>query len=264
MTNNITSESNVLIFQDLKRNWIVKVVGGKKFHMSDGHFDFDDIIGQPYGITVHTHLGTPLQIMKPIVLDYILKAPRKTNIIYPKDAGLILLHGGISSGCRIIESGAGSGALTTLLASIVRPEGHVYTYELRSDFIELTKRNLKRAGFDDNVTLYQRNIAEGADESDVDVVILDLGDPWTVIPAAHKALKPSGIFVSYSPTINQVMKTVQQLQDLPFCNIYTLECFVREIMVRTGKTRPATRMIGHTGYLTFARKLLARNLDEDA
>jgi tRNA (adenine57-N1/adenine58-N1)-methyltransferase len=119
----------------------------------------------------------------------------------------------------------------------------------------LTRRNIERSGIADYVTIYHRNIADGIEQTDVDAVVLDLGDPWSVIPQAYNALRPSGIFVSYSPTINQVMKTTEQLSKNPFCNIYTLECFTREILVRPGKTRPATRMIGHTGYLTFARKI---------
>ncbi|MHA1713761.1 MAG: tRNA (adenine-N1)-methyltransferase [Candidatus Ranarchaeia archaeon] len=256
MPDKILPDNHVIVYQDHKRNWLVKAAPGKQFHTSEGHINFDEVIGKPFGITVYTHLGTPLMILRPTVLDFVLNAPRKTNIIYPKDAGLILLHAGIASGSRVVESGVGSGALTSLIASIVKPDGHLYAYEIRRDFIELAERNLKRASLSKYVTIHHQDITKGIKQTSVDAVILDLGDPWLVVAEAWKALRPSGKFASYSPTIDQVMRTVKHLHEMPYCDIFTLECFIREIMVRPGKTRPATRMIGHTGYLTFARKIL--------
>ena len=257
MTDIIQPEDHVIIYQDKKLNWLIKLHPGKQFHTSDGHVDHDEIIGKSFGTIVRTHLGTSFFLLRPTTLDYILTAPRKTNIIYPKDAGLILLYAGIQSGSRIVESGAGSGALTTLLTSIVKPDGHVFTYEIRNDFFELTKRNLLRVGLSEYSTLHHQDVTNGISEKDIDVIILDLGAPWSVIPEAWKALRPSGIFTSYSPTIDQVMKTTEALHHEKWCDAKTVECFVRDIMVRPGKTRPATRMIGHTGYLTFARKIIS-------
>jgi tRNA (adenine57-N1/adenine58-N1)-methyltransferase len=164
------------------------------------------------------------------------------------------MFSGIGSGSRVVEAGTGTGALTSALAFHARPTGHVYSYEVRQEFADLALKNLERAGLSDYVTVKQKDITQGIDESEADAVVLDMATPWAVVPHAHSALKGSGTIVSFSPTIDQTVKTVEALNENNFVDVQTLECLMRQMRVERGKTRPATLMTGHTGYITFARK----------
>ncbi len=246
----------VYIFLDAKRNWIRKVKAGDAFHSNKGIIQYDDLIGNSFGFKVKSHSGTIFQVHRPSQTDIQIAMGRNTQIIYPKDAGIILIEAGIVSGSRVVESGTGSGALTGILARAVGESGHVYTYEIREDMYKGAERNLKRYGLLSNITMHHKDILEGIEESNVDAVVLDLATPWEAVDDAHRALKPSHVFTSYSPTIEQSMKTCKALGESgSWGMIKTVEVLQREIMVREGKTRPTTWMVGHTGYLTFARSM---------
>ncbi len=245
------------IFLDGKRTWIRRVKAGEKFHSNKGIINYDDIIGQPYGIKVTSHSGQIFQIHRPSQADLQIVMGRNTQIIYPKDAATLLFHADINAGCRVVEAGTGSGALTGILSRAVGPTGHVFTYEVREDMYVAAKRRLGELGLLHNVTMHQADIQQGIQESDIDAVVLDLATPWEIVDDAHRALKPSHILASYSPTIEQVMKTCKALAESgKWGMIKTLEILEREILVREGKTRPTTWMVGHTGYMTFARSLI--------
>ncbi len=256
MNDIIQDGSTVYIFLDAKRNWIRRVKAGSEFHSNKGLISYDDIIGKPFGIRVTSHSGQIFQIHRPSRTDIQISMGRNTQIIYAKDAGTILLEAGIGAGSRVVESGTGSGALTWVLSNAVGSTGHVYTYEIREDMHNGARKNLEKYAEMDRITLYHRDISEGISETDVDAVVLDLATPWEIVDIAHGALKPSHYFVSYSPTIEQVMKTCRALGESgKWGMIKTLEVLQREIMVRENKTRPTTWMVGHTGYMTFARKI---------
>ena len=246
----------VLLFLDHRRTYLVKIEGGKSFHTHKGFIKFDDLIGKDYGSTVLSSLGVEFIALKPLLRDYIMKSVRRTQITYPKDVALIVMFSGIGPGSRVVEAGTGTGALTTALAHYVKPEGRVYSYEIREEFLKTAEKNLKRAGLIDFVELKNKDITAGIDESGVDAVILDLATPWLVAPHACTALKPSGTIVSFSPTIDQVVKTVEALKESGFVDVETFECLMRGMQVERGKTRPQTLMTGHTGYITLARKAL--------
>jgi tRNA (adenine57-N1/adenine58-N1)-methyltransferase len=142
-----------------------------------------------------------------------------------------------------------------LLGYHVAPEGHVFSYEIREDFAKVARKNLIKAGLKELVTVKQKDILEGITETNVDALVLDMAVPWEVVPIAYTALKGGGVLTSFSPTIEQTQKTVDALYASHFTEIATRELIEREILVRKGKTRPATRMIGHTGYVTSARKV---------
>jgi tRNA (adenine57-N1/adenine58-N1)-methyltransferase len=188
--------------------------------------------------------------------DFIFKSQRKTQITYPKDVALIVMFSGIGPGSHVVEAGTGTGALTTALAHYVKPNGYVYTYEIRPEFIQTAQKNVERAKLTEYVKFKNKDITEGIDESNVDAVVLDLATPWLVVPPAYQALKGGGTIVSFSPTIDQVVKTVEALQQKEFKDIQTIECIMRRMQVEYGKTRPETLMTGHTGYITQARKTL--------
>jgi tRNA (adenine57-N1/adenine58-N1)-methyltransferase len=235
---------------------MVRVEAGKSFHTHKGYVKLDDLVGKEFGATIRSSLGADFIALKPILSDYIMKSSRSTQITYPKDASLIVMFSGIGSGSRVIESGTGTGALTTALAHYVRPSGKVYTYDIRGEFTKNAEKNLTRANLIDFVELKNKDVTMGFDERDVDAVVLDLATPWLVIPFAYEALKPSGTLVSFSPTIDQVVKATEALRENNFIFIETVECLMRGMQVERGKTRPQTLMTGHSGYITHARKAL--------
>lgn len=235
---------------------MIRVENGKSFHTHKGFVKLDDLIGKGYGCTIQSSLGFEFTALKPLLHDYIMKSARQTQITYPKDIALIVMFSGIGPGSRVVESGTGTGALTTALAHYVQPDGRIYTYEIRREFQKTAEKNLARAGLTQYVELKNKDITTGMDEKDIDSVILDLAVPWMVVPHAQAALKPCGTIVSFSPTIDQIVKTAEALRENGFVSMETIECLMRGMQVERGKTRPHTLMTGHTGYITFARKAI--------
>ena len=170
------------------------------------------------------------------------------------------MFSGIGPGSHVVEAGTGTGALTTALAHYVKPDGRIYSYEIREEFLRAAEKNLRRAGLIDFVELKNKDITAGIDEMDVDAVILDLATPWLVVPHAYTALRPCGTIVSFSPTVDQVVKTAEALKENGFVDTETVECLMRGMQIERGKTRPQTLMTGHTGYITFARKATKHNV----
>ncbi|MHA1410304.1 MAG: tRNA (adenine-N1)-methyltransferase [Candidatus Odinarchaeia archaeon] len=241
----------VLLILSPKKRWLLKVNKGGEHHTHRGIIKFDEIIGKPFGSRVTSSMGVEIEVHKPLLSDIVLKMRRSTQIIYPKDVGLILAFTGIKSGSRVAEAGIGSGGLTLFLANAVLPDGKIFGYDIRDESIEATVNNLERFGLSQYVEVKKHDVCEGFKENNLDAVILDLATPWSVIPKAYDALSGSGVLVSYSP-----QKAVKAMEESKFSDIRTLECLTREILVREGKTRPTTFMVGHTGYITFARKSL--------
>ncbi len=256
MPNLIAENDNVILVLEPRRTYMVRIEQGKTFHTHKGYIKLDDLIGKEFGSTLQSSLGAQFTALKPGLTDYIMKSSRNTQITYPKDAALIVMFSGIGPGSRVVESGTGTGALTTPLAHYVRPMGKVYTYELRGEFQKNAEKNLRRSGLLEYVELKSGDVTQGIEERDVDAVVLDLATPWLVIPHAYEALKPSGTIVSFSPTIDQVVKATEALRENNFKLIETVECIMRAMQVERGKTRPQTLMTGHTGYITYARKAL--------
>jgi tRNA (adenine57-N1/adenine58-N1)-methyltransferase len=257
MTELIAEGEDIFLYLDRKRTYLVRVEAEKSFHTHKGYLQLGDLIGKEYGTRIVSSMGIEFVALKPTLRDYIFKTKRKTQISYPKDICLIIIFSGIGPGSRVVEAGTGTGALTNALAHYIKPTGRVYTYELRLEIRERAIRNLERAKVYEYVEAKNRDVTEGIDEKDVDAVILDMATPWLVVPHAYTALKGSGVLVSFSPTIDQTVKTVEALKDNGFVGIETVETLMRFMQVERGKTRPQTVMTGHTGYLTFARKALA-------
>jgi len=185
---------------------------------------------------------------------------RKAQVIGPKDAAAILFHGDIGPGSVVVEAGAGSAWLTVALASAVGSQGRVISYEERPDFAAVAEGNLRRAGLLGRVTLRVADIALGIPDRDVDAVVLDLPDPWTVFDAAWKALRIGGSVVTFLPNVEQVRQAVEALREAPFAEVRTLEIIEREIEVKETGTKPSFAPLGHTGYITTARKALDKFL----
>jgi tRNA (adenine57-N1/adenine58-N1)-methyltransferase len=251
---NISQGDNVLLYLNPRRTYLVRMEKGKSLHTHKGYIEHDSLVGKPYGTRVTTNTGAEFIALRPALRDYIFKTQRKTQIMYPKDIALIVMFSGIGPGSKIVEAGTGAGALTTALAHYVKPTGKVYSYEIRPEFIQTAQKNLEKASLSKYVVIRNKDITLGIDESNLDAVILDLATPWSAIPQAYLALRESGAIVSFSPTIDQVIKTVEALKENGFTDVQTIECIMRGMQVEPGRTRPETLTTAHTGYITFARR----------
>lgn len=255
---NIKNGDTVLIYTPDKKTYLVTVEEGKRMSTHLGELALGDAVGLEYGSAIYSSLKHPFLVLEPTLEDRMMKVKRFTQIIYPKDAAIIIMKTGIKPGMRVIECGAGSGSLTIALANAVAPGGRVYTYDRSERFLENAKRNVEAAGYGDIVELKLREAGDGFDETGVDVVVLDLPSPWDGIPAAARALRGGGRIASLSPTYNQVEKAAGILDSHGFVFLQTVEVLVRHIRVAYGKTRPEERMVSHTGFLTFGRKALVK------
>jgi tRNA (adenine57-N1/adenine58-N1)-methyltransferase len=251
----IEEGSYVLLFHTPRKKWLTRMTQDKKLHTHLGIIDISAAIGMEYGSAVRTTEGKLIFLIEPTIHDFIMKSERKTQIVYPKDLGYIAARTGLKNGSKVLEVGTGSAALTTFMASIVKPEGHIYSFDVNPEFMEIAKRNLEKAGMSQYVTLHQHDPHQGVDVRDADVAIVDLGDPWTVLDQVHDALKGSGAFVAICPTMNQIEKTATELKRSGYADIDCVEILIRSMEAREGMTRPSMRMIGHTTYLVFARKV---------
>ena len=251
----IKEGDEIYLVLDHRRNYKVQVQKDKQFHTHKGFIELGELINQPYGITVTSSLGVSFYVLKPLIRDRVLKTDRRTQVLYPKDIGYILLQLGIGPGSTVVEAGTGSGALTMALANVVRPNGKVYSYDINEKHQNTAAKNIQKSGLMPYVDLDILDITKGIPQEDVDAVILDMATPWQVIEHAWKAMAGSAVFLSFSPIIEQVMKTTEELNKHPFIEIETVELMLREITVAYNKTRPKTQMIGHSGYLTSARKV---------
>ncbi|KKK46450.1 hypothetical protein LCGC14_0575010 [marine sediment metagenome] len=264
MSTNLIKENDlILLILDQRRRWLIPVKSGGSFHTHKGIIEFDDIIGQNYGTVVfskpHKQQGYKFLVFKPLPSDYVVHMARKTQIIYPEDAGLILLYTGIGPGSIVIEAGCGSGALSCILGNYVRPNGHVYSYDIRQKSLKRAKINVEQANLQDFISIqYGDILTDELSHVNVDSIVLDMPQPWKAIPRVKNYLKLSGTFVSFSPTIEQIKKTTESLKRNDFFEVNTYELIKRRMQVKENATRPEIRMIGHTGYLTFGRKI--RNL----
>ncbi len=245
------------------KTFLVRLHHGRRLQTHRGILLHDDLIGRPLGSTVRSHLGMAYYLLTPSWDDLLRGIRRNSQIVYPKDIGYILMKMAIRPGTIVVEAGTGSGSLAAGFASSVMPAGHVYSYEVRSDMQTLARRNLEQLGLAEYVTLKLRDIAEGFDETDADALFLDVPTPWHYLEQAHAALRGGGFFGSILPTANQVVQLLAELQRLPFAFVE-----VEEIMLRGYKTvperfRPMDRMIGHTGFLIFARALAEAPIGEE-
>ncbi len=247
----------VLFFYRASKNWLTRIEKNKKLHTHIGIIDFDSILGLEYGSSVITSKQKKVYLMLPTIFDFVMKSDRKTQIVYPKDLGYIAIRTGLKSGCNVLEIGTGSASLTTFFASLVGPSGHVFTYDINEEFMEIARKNLKKSGMENYVSMFKQDImTEGLERTDIDIAIIDLGDPWNVLQIVHKCLKNSGSVAVICPTMNQLEKTSKHMNEVGFMDIESTEIMIRNIEAREGKTRPSMRMIGHTTYLIFGRKII--------
>lgn len=239
------------------RHYAVTLKAGDSFQLSGETIGHDTLIGKPDGTLVTLSAGRRLLALRPTLSEYVLKMPRGAQVLYPKDLGVIIQWADIYPGARVFEAGTGSGALTMALLRAVGERGHVYSYEAREDFAETAMKNIYRyMGAVTNLTLSHRDAYQGIELTDVDRVILDLPEPWQIVPHAASTLRSGGVYLSYVPTIPQVMQTVEALNRASvFAMIQTFETLLRTWNIEGRSVRPDHRMVAHSGFLTVARKV---------
>jgi tRNA (adenine57-N1/adenine58-N1)-methyltransferase catalytic subunit len=246
----------VLLVGKDRKEFIFRVASGQQFQSHRGVLDHEKIIGQLWGDDVETHLGYPYLILPPSLEQIIRTIKRTTQIMYPKDIGYLMMKMNIGPGTEVVEAGTGSGAMTVALARMVQPHGRVITYETHEDIQSLAQKNVNRVGLSDYVTFKLGDIAEGIAERGVDALFLDVREPWLYLQSAHAALKGGGFFGALLPTTNQVTMLLYQLRQQHFGFIEVEELILRPYKAVTDRFRPMDRIVGHTGYLIFARKLI--------
>lgn len=256
------NDQDLAFFIDLREKaHIVKVEAGKQFQTHHGFILYDAILGKPWGSIVHSSLGHPYLIVQPGTADLIRHIKRSSQVIFPKDSAYILMRLNVKPGARVLESGCGSGGLTLALATAVGPTGRVYSQEIREDFIKLTQRNMERVGLSTQCTFIHGDGTQGFQvEEKVDAVFLDMPEPQTCIKQARAVLNDGGFFGSLVPTTNQVQDILRALEEADFGLIDVEEIITRNYKTVAERLRPRDRMIGHTGYLIFARAIVKPDL----
>ena len=256
---------HALLIDRKERRYLIKLRSSSAFESHVGRFAHDDLIGRDEGAWVTTGQGHWLLAVKPTMADFTRTMPRIATVVYPKDLGAILIQGDIFPGARVLEGGTGSGAVTIALLRAVGEQGQVVSYDLRADMIERALTNVgARLPSHPNLTVKQGDVYDGFEEDAFDRVVLDLPEPWRVVPHAANALVPGGIFLSFVPTVLQFHELTKALRaQRTFHVIETIEVLMRPWSVGGRSVRPAHRMVGHTGFITTARRGAARQVEED-
>jgi tRNA (adenine57-N1/adenine58-N1)-methyltransferase len=245
------------------KHFIFPLLPGGSYHTHRGILYHDDLISKPWGSQVFSHQGSPFFMLQPSLADLLVDLKRSTQIMYPKDIGFILMTMSVGPGQHLMEAGTGSGSMTIAMAHMVGPTGRVYTYEKRPEFQKLARKNLERLGLDQRVEFKLGDIADGISETDMDACFLDVPNPWDYIPQVRAALKPGGFFCNLVPTVNQVERLLYVLRREHFAFVEVCELLLRYYKPEPLRLRPTDRMVAHTGYLTFGRRI-EPNIDERA
>jgi len=233
--------------------------GGARRVPGLGVVDTGALVGAKFG-TVKSIGNRRFLLMMPSILDTIDTLRRKAQIVMPKDSANILMHCDIGSGKRVAEAGSGTGALAVTIANAVLPDGMVYSYDIRREFLELARDNIAAAGLEAVCEFKTGDVCEpgGIRERGLDAVVLDIPEPWRALDNAWEALAPCGHLACYSPTVNQVELTARSLLEKRFIGVRSMETLQRDMQVVEKGIRPSFEMLGHSGYLTFARKVLEK------
>ncbi|MDP3184546.1 MAG: tRNA (adenine-N1)-methyltransferase [Anaerolineales bacterium] len=237
------------------KHFIFPLIPGGTFHTHRGILNHDELIGKPWGSQVFSHQGAPFFILQPSLADLLVDLKRNTQIMYPKDIGFILTSMSIGPGQTVMEAGTGSGSMTIALAYAVGPQGRVVSYERRPEFQKLAQKNLARLGLEERVALVLGDIAAGFAETNADAFFLDVPNPWDYITQVRAALKPGGFFCNLVPTFNQVETLLYALRREHFAFIEVCEILLRYYKAEPSRLRPTDRMVAHTGFLIFARRV---------
>ncbi len=249
-----------VLLQDTKgRRYLITLERGATFHTHKGRLHHDQLIGSAEGVVARTDLGQKLLVLRPTLADWVVKMPRGAQVIYPRMLALMVMAADVQPGLTVVEAGTGSGALSIALLQALAPGGRLHSFERRPDFADQARRNLEGwfGKAPDGFQLHEADVVDGiAGLAPVDRVLLDLLEPWLVVPGAAAALRPGGVLVGFVATVPQVMRLVEALEGAGrFGLVETSEAIFRPWHVDGLAVRPEHRMIGHTGFLVSARRV---------
>ena len=247
----------VILIDRKERTYLRILRRGRNISVRGAGVPSDALIGLPEGTTIETPYGERLLLLRPTYAQLIPALPRQAQPIYPKDLGPILAWGDIGPGTLVVEVGTGPGALTLGLLRAVGPTGRLVSYELREDFATAARENVARFhGEAPNWTLRVGDALAGIEERHVDRLVVDLAEPWHLLDVAHAALRPGAVLTAFVPTALQVKQLVDGLRAHGGYGAFeTLETLLRNWHVQDRSVRPVHRMVAHTGFLVFARRL---------
>ncbi|MCV7195735.1 tRNA (adenine(58)-N(1))-methyltransferase TrmI [Mycobacterium angelicum] len=241
------------------RHYTMSLTPGAEFHTHRGRIAHDAVIGLEQGSVVKSSNGALFLVLRPLLVDYVMSMPRGPQVIYPKDAAQIVHEGDIFPGARVLEAGAGSGALTLSLLRAVGPQGQVISYEQRADHAEHARRNVSTFYGDapDNWRLIISDLADSdLPDGSVDRAVLDMLAPWEVLDAVARLLVSGGVLVIYVATVTQLSKVVEALRAQQcWTEPRSWETMQRGWNVVGLAVRPQHSMRGHTAFLVATRRL---------
>ena len=243
----------VLLLDNKQRRYLITLTEGAEFHTHAGLVPHAEFVGQPEGVVLKSTKGAAYTALRPTLEDFVLEMPRGAQVIYPKDLGPICMLADIGPGVRVLESGVGSGALSM---TMLRYGAEIVGYELREDFLNRARTNVRSFLGEEALSRYElhlRDCYDGIDERDVDRVVLDLPEPWQVVPHAVHALRPGGSLIAYTPSITQAAQTREVMANKAWSGTRTLEVLHRGWHIEGQAVRPDHRMVAHTGFLTVGR-----------
>ncbi len=255
----------ILLVDKVGRRYRLRLKAGERQSLHSGVIEHDELLGRPEGVIVTTQMGARLLAVRPTFAEQVTGRVRQAQPIYPKDLGAILVGADIHPGARVLEAGTGTGALTLAVLRAVGRDGVVVSYEQREDFLDAAKRAITDTlgSLPANLALKLGDVYAGVDETEMDRVLLDLPEPWQAIPAARSALRPGGIVFAHCPNVSQVQRFFDCLRDVRgFGLLEVFELLQRGWTVRGRSLRPSHRMVAHTGFLCFARRLAEDDLFE--
>jgi len=246
----------VLLITEDKKIFKFKLKKDKLFSSHQGVISHNEILEKESGSVLFTSIGKKVTVFVPTLFDHIMSMPRISAIVYPKDIAMILMWADIFPGARVLEGGSGSGSLLSAVTRAVGENGEVFTYDIREDMQKTAKKNLKRffGEIPSYVYFIQKNLYEGIDQEGLDRILLDVTEPWRVVPHATKALTIDGIILAYTPTIIQAEKFHKELAKWGYYFIETFETIFRPWTIKDLSVRPNQRIIGHTAFLTLGRR----------
>jgi tRNA (adenine57-N1/adenine58-N1)-methyltransferase len=257
MHRSLLQTGDTVLFIDTKeREYLRTLKAGSRISLHGGTLLADHVIGLPEGSQVRTSGNLPFWVFRPTYAHLIPNLPRRAQVIYPKDVGIMLLWGDVFPGASVVEVGAGPGALTIALLRAIGPTGKLVTIEAREDFCEMARENVARFfGEAPNWTLTVGNAYEAIEARDADRLFIDVPEPWRVLPHAAQALRPGGVVVGYVPTVVQMKALVDELRTHHgFATIEVMENLLRFWHVKDLSVRPEHRMVAHTGFIIVARR----------
>ncbi len=254
--------NDAVLFIDRKGRRYLKILRpGQRIEIR-GEILADRLLEIEEGSRVKLSSGETFIVLRPTYADLIPHLPRNAQVIYPKDAGPLLIWGDVFPGATVIEGGTGAGALTIALLRAVGASGRLISYELREEFAAAARRNVA-AFFGDapNWTLKLRDLYQGFDETGVDRLFIDLAEPARALDAIAHALRPGGVVVCWVPTAMQLKETAEALQSRPdFAEVESFETLQRHWQVKGLSVRPVHRMVAHSGFAIVARRLAEATL----